>query len=136
MSASTIDGTTKDQSQTNPSSTTTVGSKPKRTITVLYFAAALTATGVQSEVIDIDLPFPSVSGHSPNANTAVDGEGKKGFPLSKLGDVLIQRHAGSNLDEVLKTSQWSVDAEMVDDPESVFLKGGEEVAVICPVSGG
>jgi molybdopterin converting factor small subunit len=40
------------------------------------------------------------------------------------------------LEEILKTSRWSVDAEMVDDPETVLLKGGEEVAIICPVSGG
>jgi molybdopterin converting factor small subunit len=38
--------------------------------------------------------------------------------------------------DILSGSQWSVDAEMVDDVESTMLKGGEEVAVICPVSGG
>lgn len=104
-------------------------SHPKRTITVLYFAAALTATGVQSETVD--LPPPSRDG---GASTDVDVDA--GFPLSALGELLVQRHAATNLKEVLKTSQWSIDAEMVDDPESVTLKGGEEVAVICPVSGG
>ncbi|EJD06408.1 uncharacterized protein FOMMEDRAFT_75654 [Fomitiporia mediterranea MF3/22] len=99
--------------QTSPSSRST------RKITVLYFAAALTATGVQSETIDL----PS----SDNEAT---------FPLSKLGDLLVQRHLGTNLDAILQTSQWSIDAEMVDDTESVMLRGGEEVAVICPVSGG
>ncbi|KAL5526111.1 hypothetical protein ACEPAG_7449 [Sanghuangporus baumii] len=103
-------------------------SEPTRspaTITVLYFAAALTATGTSSETIELPIPSsPSKDSTSP------------GFQLSALTELLSRRHAGTNLDRILKTSQWSVDAEMVDDPESVFLKGGEEVAVICPVSGG
>lgn len=87
-------------------------------ITVLYFAAAHTATGVQSESIALPLSTSDA------------------FPLSALGELLAQRHANTNLGAVLKMSQWSVDAEMVDDPSEVLLKGGEEVAVICPVSGG
>ncbi|KAH8109577.1 hypothetical protein DFH11DRAFT_927176 [Phellopilus nigrolimitatus] len=86
-----------------------------RSITVLYFAAALTATRIPSETVML----PS-------------GE----FRLSALSALLAARHQGTNLDAVLRTSQWSVDAEMVDEPEGVVLKGGEEVAVICPVSGG
>ncbi len=85
-------------------------------ITVLYFAAASTTTGLTSETV----PLPS---GTP-------------FPLSSLAEVLTSRHPDTGLDRVLASSQWSVDAEMVDDPESVSLKGGEEVAVICPVSGG
>ncbi|KAL5485678.1 hypothetical protein ACEPAI_6719 [Sanghuangporus weigelae] len=103
-------------------------SEPARspaTITVLYFAAASTATGTLSETIE--LPITS---SSSKVSTS------PGFQLSALTELLSRRHAGTNLDKILKTSQWSVDAEMVDDPESVFLKGGEEVAVICPVSGG
>ncbi|TFK40307.1 hypothetical protein BDQ12DRAFT_680707 [Crucibulum laeve] len=84
-------------------------------ITVLYFAAASTATGLTEEIVLI----PS-----------------NGLPLSSLGDLLISRHLGTDLANVLQSSQWSVDAEMVDEPDSVVLKGGEEVAVICPVSGG
>ena len=84
-------------------------------ITVLYFAAAYTATGLQTEQVEV-----------PAA----------GLPLSSLSDELSRRHPNSGLSDVLATSQWSVNAAMVDDPDSVVLKGGEEVAVICPVSGG
>jgi len=86
-------------------------------ITVLYFAAASTATSLTTERV----PLPS-STHS--------------FKLSSLGQILADRHPGRGLEKVLETSQWSVDAEMVEDPEEIVLKGGEEVAVICPVSGG
>ncbi|EKM58213.1 uncharacterized protein PHACADRAFT_89938 [Phanerochaete carnosa HHB-10118-sp] len=85
-------------------------------ITVLYFAAASTATGLTVERV----PLPS-------------GEP---LPLTSLADLLVSRHPKTNLDKVLLSSQWSVDADMVDEPEKVVLKGGEEVAVICPVSGG
>ncbi|KAJ6531735.1 hypothetical protein B0H19DRAFT_453933 [Mycena capillaripes] len=84
-------------------------------INVLYFAAASTATGLSQELI----PIPSR------------------LKLSSLGDLLVTRHPKATaLRKVLDGSKWSVDAEMVDDPEAVELKGGEEVAVICPVSGG
>ncbi|GJE96602.1 molybdopterin synthase sulfur carrier subunit [Phanerochaete sordida] len=84
-------------------------------ITVLYFAAASTATGLTVERV----PLPP-----------------DGLPLPALTDVLVSRHPQTALAKVLAGSQWSVDAEMVDEPEGVVLKGGEEVAVICPVSGG
>lgn len=84
-------------------------------ITVLYFAAASTATGTTSEQV----PLPRVP-----------------LPLASLADVLVSRHPQTTLAKVLASSQWSVDAEMVDEPEKVLLRGGEEVAVICPVSGG
>ncbi|TFK72916.1 hypothetical protein BDN72DRAFT_762552 [Pluteus cervinus] len=87
----------------------------KKVITVLYFAAASTATGITEEEIDI---------------------ADEGVSLASLGEILVARHPETGLDEVLAGSQWSVDASMVDDPASVMLKGGEEVAVICPVSGG
>ena len=92
---------------------------PTREITILYFAAALSATRTVSETIAL----PS-------------SESEEGFRLSDLDGLLTSRYPGTNLADVLRTSQWSVNAEMVDDPEAVFLKGGEEVAVICPVSGG
>lgn len=88
-----------------------------REITVLYFAAASTATKLNSQ--SITLPADQAE-----------------FRLSSLEDLLVSLHPASGLDIVLKSSQWSVDAEMVDDPEQIVLKGGEEVAVICPVSGG
>lgn len=85
-------------------------------ITVLYFAAASTATGLTSERV------------------AIAPEG--GLPLTSLPELLVSRHPNTGLDRILATSQWSVDEEMVDEPSEVVLKGGEEVAVICPVSGG
>jgi molybdopterin converting factor subunit 1 len=82
-------------------------------ITILYFAAVSTATGKTTEQI----PIPS-----------------SGLPLSSLSSHLASRY--TDLEKVLNTSQWSVNEEMVDDPSSVTLRGGEEVAVIPPVSGG
>ncbi|EFI27921.1 hypothetical protein CC1G_14412 [Coprinopsis cinerea okayama7 len=84
-------------------------------ITVLYFAAASTETGLTVEKV----PIPT-----------------QGLALSSLPGLLVSRHPGTNLEQVFQTSQWSVDAEMVEDPTTVTLRGGEEVAVICPVSGG
>jgi len=89
-------------------------------ITVLYFATASTATGLTSQAV----PLP------PPTNSSQE------FRLSSLGDLLISLHPNKGLDKILQSSQWSVDAEMVEDPREVVLKGGEEVAVICPVSGG
>jgi molybdopterin synthase sulfur carrier subunit len=89
-------------------------------ITILYFAAVSTATGRTSETVT--LPIDSATDTS--------------FRLSSLGALLVSRYPNTDLDEILQTSQWSVDAEMVDNPEEVVLRGGEEVAIICPVSGG
>ncbi|KAI0671608.1 hypothetical protein C8Q78DRAFT_785690 [Trametes maxima] len=100
------------------SGNTTPAQNTPPSITVLYFAAASTATGLTSE--RVPLPFSNASQ----------------FPLSALADVLAARHPGTQLGAVLAQSQWAVDEEMVDDPAGVVLKGGEEVAVICPVSGG
>ncbi|EPQ54051.1 hypothetical protein GLOTRDRAFT_44429 [Gloeophyllum trabeum ATCC 11539] len=85
-------------------------------VTVLYFAGASTATGTSSERVRLSSPGPQ--------------------PLSSLSSLLLSLHPGAGLEHVLRTCQWSVDAEMVEDPDSVLLKGGEEVAVIPPVSGG
>ncbi|KAK7033067.1 hypothetical protein R3P38DRAFT_2920487 [Favolaschia claudopus] len=84
-------------------------------ISLLYFAAASTAIGLSQELVRIPA----------------------GLPLSSLGDLLVSRHPKATaLRKILDGSKWSVDAEMVDDPSGLELKGGEEVAVICPVSGG
>jgi molybdopterin converting factor small subunit len=95
-------------------------------ITVLYFAAAQTALGKISEIIQL----PGCEGK--------DSDNNSGFPLSDLAELLVARHGtrGADLGNVLKISKWSVDAEMIDDVGSFYLKGGEEVAVIPPVSGG
>lgn len=90
-------------------------SSQKPVITVLYFAAASTATGLTSE--DVLIP-------------------EDGLKLQELTDLLVSRHPDTRLKEIIDTSQWCVNLEMVDNPEDVLLKGGEEVAVICPVSGG
>ncbi|KAJ7707770.1 putative molybdopterin synthase small subunit MoaD [Mycena rosella] len=83
-------------------------------INVLYFAAASTATGLSRERV----PIP------------------QNLPLAELGDLLVARHPkATTLRKILDGSKWSVDAEEVEDLETV-LKGGEEVAVLCPVSGG
>jgi len=86
-------------------------------ITVLYFAAAITATRLTSETF------------------ALPDDGLK---LSDLAKLIVSRHPSTGIDRVLEGSRWSVDAQLVDrlDLDSFFLKGGEEVAVIPPVSGG
>lgn len=84
-------------------------------VNVLYFAAASTATGLSSEIVKIP---------------------EEGLSLSDLSAVLVALHPGKDLQSVLEASEWSVDAEMVEDSQAVLLRGGEEVAVICPVSGG
>ena len=100
---------------TTPISTTPSPSPPPPTITVLYFAGASTATGRTTESV----PLPSAQ-----------------FPLSEIGALLAARHPHTKLGAVLAQSSWAVNEEMVDDPRAVVLRGGEEVAVICPVSGG
>ncbi|KAH9850252.1 beta-lactamase-like protein [Lenzites betulinus] len=116
-------------SETTSASESAPNSPP--TITVLYFAAASTATGLTIE--RVPLPLNSLTDKSDSAHNETETDG---FPLSALADVLAARHAGTRLGAVLAQSGWAVDAEMVDDPARVVLRGGEEVAVICPVSGG
>ncbi|KAH9945246.1 uncharacterized protein BXZ73DRAFT_86768 [Epithele typhae] len=96
-------------------------SSPPPSITVLYFAAASTETGLTEE----EVPLP-MAGDAANA----------AFPLKDLAALLAARHPDTKLGRVLEGSQWAVNEDMVDDPGSVTLRGGEEVAVICPVSGG
>jgi molybdopterin synthase sulfur carrier subunit len=93
-------------------------------ISMLYFAAASTATKKSAE--RITLPTPDLDPSAPSE-----------FRLSHLIELLISRYPNTNLAKIIKDSLWSVDAEMVEKPpEEVILKGGEEVAIICPVSGG
>lgn len=96
----------------------------KKPIKVLFFAAAKDAAGARSESVEV----PSDS-----------------FNLLKLGNALVEkrREAGSKsdadaLEGVIRRSKWSVDQAMVDeeDVEKMVLKGGEEVGLIPPVSGG
>ena len=100
-------------------------------ITVLYFAAASTSTGLFEQTVT--LPTASTSDSTPKPEPEPTN-----FPLASLAPLLISLHPNTGLDKVLEVSQWSVNAEMIpeSDVDSVFLHGGEEVAVICPVSGG
>ena len=100
---------------TTPVSSTPSPSPPPPTITVLYFAGASTATGLTTESVSL-----------PSAQ----------FPLAELGALLAARHSHTHLGAILAQSSWAVNEEMVDDARAVVLRGGEEVAVICPVSGG
>lgn len=88
-------------------------------ITVLLFAAARDAAG--HSTLNLELPT------SP-------------YPLKDLTTLLgsTELKDPQRLQEVLKRSQWSVDQSMLSVAEvgDVELRGGEEVAVIPPVSGG
>lgn len=104
-------------------------------ITVLYFAGASTATGLTSERVALPAAAAAaanISDTEPNTTPSREG----GFPLVSLADLLTSLHPHTQLKSILAGSKWAVDEEMVDEPETVYLKGGEEVAVICPVSGG
>jgi len=57
-------------------------------------------------------------------------------PLKKLLEFIFSQHPNTGVDSVLEGAQWSVDTELIYDPDSFVLRGGEEVAVIPPVSGG
>lgn len=93
-----------------------MSTRKARAITVLYFAAASTATGITEEEIILS---------------------DNGLKLSDLPKLLVSRHPdATDLAAILFGSQWSVNCDMVDDPATVHLKGGEEVGIICPVSGG
>jgi len=98
-----------------PISSTPSPHPPPPSVTVLYFAGASSATGLTTETI----PLPSAQ-----------------FPLTDLAGLLAARHPHTNLGDILANSSWAVNEAMVDDPGAVVLRGGEEVAVICPVSGG
>ncbi|KAI0033559.1 hypothetical protein K488DRAFT_47525 [Vararia minispora EC-137] len=91
--------------------------QPRPEITVLYFAAASSATGRTHECIELP---------------------KTPFPLRDLAGFLSSRYPNTTLRKVLERSQWSVDAEMVPEEEvnDLTLSGGEEIGIICPVSGG
>ncbi|KAF8440521.1 heterokaryon incompatibility protein-domain-containing protein [Boletus edulis BED1] len=90
-------------------------------ITVLYFSAASTSTGLFEQTIAL----PTTT--SPDSPPDSDPK----FPLASLAALLVSLHPNTGLDKVLESSQWSVDAVMIPESEvaSVFLRGGEEVAL-------
>lgn len=125
-------------------------------ITVLYFAAAHTETGLFSETIPLlDIPNDPISAssttfsplsasidQSTTASAMQSDKATNGIPtgpsLIDLGQVLISRYPDTKLASVLAMSAWSVNEEMVPDQESgnAILKAGDVVAIIPPVSGG
>ena len=84
-------------------------------ITVLYFAAAMTAAKLTSETFVL-----------PN----------DGLKLSHLVKLIVSRHPNTGIDRVLEGTRWSVDGEMIYHPDTFILKGGEEVTVIPELTGG
>ena len=84
-------------------------------ITVLYFAAATTATGCTSETFSLP---------------------EDGLKLSDLAELIASRHPNTGIKHVLERSQWAADSNLIHHLDSFVLRGGEEVAVIPPVSGG
>ncbi|PWZ03464.1 MoaD/ThiS, partial [Testicularia cyperi] len=86
-------------------------------VTVQYFASARTTIDKSTERIEL----PSTP-----------------FPLSGLIQLLSDKYTEHNLASVLATCRWSVDNTLIEqeDVGEWGLSGGEEVAVIPPVSGG
>ncbi|CAO1613446.1 unnamed protein product [Parajaminaea phylloscopi] len=106
-----------DDGKAHPNDVQTDSSKDS--IKLLLFAAARDAAGKSSIVVSLP---------------------KTPYPLSDISSLLatLEMKDGKRFNEVLDRSQWSVDESMVsaDEISKKMLKGGEEVAVIPPVSGG
>ncbi|CAG8589470.1 2671_t:CDS:2 [Diversispora eburnea] len=84
---------------------------------VLYFASAKDATNLSSETIS----FPSSNPSS--------------ISLQELTQILKSRH--KKLGKILEHSMYAINMKYVEiDDTSIFVKEGDEVAVIPPVSGG
>ncbi|KAG8968601.1 hypothetical protein FRC03_006721 [Tulasnella sp. 419] len=92
-------------------------SSNRKTITILYFASAFTCTSKHRETLVL-----------PTSPTP--------FSLPMLSRLLADTYIG--MKEILESSAWSVNEEMVpeDEVDKVILRGDEVVAVIPPVSGG
>lgn len=84
-------------------------------ITVLYFAAAMTATKLTSETLVVP---------------------DDGLKISDLAKLIVSRHPNTGIDRVLEGVRWCVDGLMLYDIDSFVVEDGREVAVIPPVSGG
>lgn len=130
--------------------------KEAATITVLYFAAAQTATrGRYSDSITLSSLITFHNNHnsipiSSSFDPARSSEEEEArVPLSLLAAYIISLYPSPStppstsqpsLAQVLESSAWSVNEEMIpkDDSEegNVMLKAGDVVAVIPPVSGG
>jgi len=92
-------------------------------ITVLYFAAAREATEGQIASEQIALPLPS------SATTTDDK-----ISVAELKRTLAKKH-GKKLAAILETCAVSVEREYCESDEDL-VRGGDEVAIIPPISGG
>lgn len=98
------------------------GKKDTSSIHVLFFAAARDAAGKSNA----SLRLPA---------------GQSSVQLGDLPALIKEQGAAKDADrlgEIIARSKWSVDQSMIDDEQvsTYQLKGGEEVAIIPPVSGG
>ena len=84
-------------------------------ITVLYFAAATTATKRTSETF------------------AVPDDGLK---LSDLAELIVSRHPNTGIGAVLEQTRWIVDGQLIYRYDSFVLEDGEEVVTLPHVVGG
>lgn len=125
----------------NPSTTardSSIGSiKTLGRITVLYFAAAQTATDRYSEAIALD----DVLAYSTAFSSSESASPPNTVPLSALAPYLSSLYptsSATSLSSILASSAWSVNEEMIpeEDVEQTVLRKGDVVAVIPPVSGG
>ncbi len=91
-------------------------------ITVLYFAAAREATEGQIASEQIALPLPS----------AITTDDK--ISVAELKRTLAKKH-GKKLAAILETCAVSVEREYCESDEDL-VRGGDEVAIIPPISGG
>jgi len=94
-------------------------------ITVLYFAAAREATEGQIASEQIALPLPS-------ATTTTTADDK--ISVAELKRTLAKKH-GKKLAAILETCAVSVEREYCESDEDL-VRGGDEVAIIPPISGG
>jgi molybdopterin converting factor small subunit len=93
-------------------------------ITVLYFAAAREATEGQIASEQIALP--------PSATNTTTADNK--ISVAELKRTLAKKH-GKKLAAILETCAVSVEREYCESDEDL-ARGGDEVAIIPPISGG
>jgi len=95
---------------------------PTKPLQLLFFASAQSATRLST----LDFPLPP----SSSSTTSTP------YTLPQLARDLAQQFP--KLAQVLETSSWAVNEEMVgeEEVEGWVLQGGETVAILPPVSGG
>lgn len=81
-------------------------------VTVLYFAKSREVAGLPQESLQLD----------------------EGITTNDLLVEIVKRHPG--MESVLKTCVLALNQEYVNQGDALTLKGGDEIAVIPPLSGG